>query len=195
MTDEEMAYVTNYVEAAIGSRQQFTDEQREVWFDLLGDLPKGVVLAACKAVLIDHEYPTIPPVGLVRRKALSLADPPVDGPTAWVQSLSAVRRFGCDRERDGLKSLPPRIAYALRAFGWRSLCDTTDDKLHFAREQFLSLYATTEATAEHRAALPPSVRAVAELAAASMGMPDDGNGRAKVLPMPSRPTATAGGVK
>jgi len=165
-----MAYVATACSAPAPSRQQ-----TEVYFDLLGDLEANVVQAAARMVVIDHVYPSLPPAGLIRKQALELKQPGVTGPDAWKLFHGAARKFGSgkrnhygagqvaqiDCEAEGLKSLPPRVARAARSFGWQTLCDTTDDALHFAREQFLRIYATIDNDEKHQAIMPPSVRSLA----------------------------------
>lgn len=177
MTREDFAVVMGVLKAGTGAT--VTSEQAAVYFDLLHDLPLAVVQAAAKQVLLDHHYPTIPPVGAIRKAAVALQSPPaIPGPEAWRLFLAAVRKYRLEPQRrlvagqwrevggeqQGLASLPPDVAHAARCFGWRRLCDTMADHLGIAERDFLQVYATLGKHAERHAVLPPSVAAVAAIA-------------------------------
>lgn len=133
-----------------------------MYFDLLGDLPVDVLQAAARRAVLAHRWPNLPPAGAIRAEALALVQPRTLGPVAWALALAAVRRYGRRRESEGLASLPADAALALRCFGWRVLCDATDDRLGLAEHQFLERYEALIGTVRHEAALPRPVRAVAE---------------------------------
>lgn len=187
MTVDELEPILRYVEAACGTRVPFTEQQTAVWFDLLGDLPAAAVKAAVRTVCIDHGFPTIPPVGLVRKAAVAIQAPPaIPGPEAWNLFLAAVRRFGSgrrsrmvkgemrewDASEQGLQSLSPVVAHAAKCFGWQRLCDTSGEHMGIAERDFLQSYGTLEKRDEQLAIMPPSVRAIANNAGDNFALPD-----------------------
>ncbi|MCC6419526.1 MAG: hypothetical protein IT429_14935 [Gemmataceae bacterium] len=162
MTRDEFAQVSAYLSAAVG--KPMPRDQLEVYYDLLKDLPGAAVAAAARQALCESRYPTIPPVGTIRQLAVAATRGRL--PTwaeAWELALRAVRRFGVDREREGLASLPPVVAHAARCLGWRSLCDATD--LETPRAQFRDAYGPIADREEHLQALPEPVRRAIEQAA------------------------------
>ncbi len=184
MTRDEFAPMMGFISAAVGV--PMSRETGEVYFEFLADLPTPIVRAAVRQVLMNHDYPTLPPVGSIRKAAVALQSPPaVPGPEAWKLFLAAVRRYGSsklprmvagelrdyDGETMGLASLPPAVAHAARCFGWQRLCDTTPEHIGIAERDFLQAYAALGKRDEQSAIMPPSVRAVAELASGIGGMP------------------------
>ena len=178
MTREDFAVVFAILKTGSGVAS-VTAEQAAVYFDLLGDLPLPVLQAAVKQVLLNHEYPTLPPVGIIRKAAIALQSPPaIPGPEAWSLFLAAVRRFGSGRrhrmvkgemqEYDagerGLRTLPEPVQHAARCFGWQRLCDTSGEHMGIAERDFLQSYGTLEKRDEQQAIMPPSVKAIAEQA-------------------------------
>jgi hypothetical protein len=157
MTREEFAPVAAYLAAAVN--KPFPREQAEVYFDLLRDLPIAAVGAAAKQALVESAYPTIPPVGTLRRLAVAACAPPeLSAYEAWGLVLRAVQNFGLDGKRKALASLPPAAAAAAEAMGWRSLCDATE--LETPRAQFRQAYETMAGREQRERNLPPALRDV-----------------------------------
>lgn len=175
MRIDEFTPILRYLKAVCGVAE-VTTEQAAGYFDLLGDLDAAIVLAAAKAVALEHVYPSLPPVGLIRKAALALTIPSIPAPEAWQLFLAAVRKFGSgrrrfmrggqwhesDREADGMATLPPSVAHAARCFGWQRLCDTMPDHLALAERDFIASYGTLAKRDESKAIMPPAVRAIAE---------------------------------
>lgn len=174
MTRDEFAPMVGLMAAA--THAEVTRETVEVYFDLLNDLPANLVRAAIRQAVLEQDYPTLPPVGKIRKLAVSFAGPPaIPGPEAWNLFLAAVRRFGSGRRRrlvkgeliefdaseQGLATLPPVVAHAARCFGWQRLCDTSAEHMGIAERDFLQSYGTLEKRDEQQAIMPPSVRAIA----------------------------------
>lgn len=183
MTRIEFAPIMAYLATACGASAP-TREQAEVYFDLLGDLPAQLVQSAAKQVAMEHNYPNLPPVGLIRKAAIALREPTTPGPKAWEMFCKAVSRYGSgrqrlwangrfheiDNEQLGLASLPPDVARAARAFGWNTLCDTTREDMGIAQTQFLKVYAQLGAHEQREAIMPPDVRALANELAGGFGL-------------------------
>lgn len=165
MTREEFAQVTGYLSAAVN--KPMLREQIEVYFDLLKDLPAIAVGAAARQALVESQYPTIPPVGVIRQLATRAVQPEaLTWGEAFQLTLQAVRRHGLDGERQALASLPPVVAHAARCLGWRSLCDATS--LETVRAQFRDIYAPLAEREERQWTLPRPVREALEVAANRM---------------------------
>lgn len=179
MTKIEFAAVTAFIVSATG--KTMPQNQMEVYFDLLGDLPGAAVLAAAKRVVLEGDG-WIPPVGKIRAAALALVRPPeLTWGEAWDLACAAARRFGLDRPREGLESLPGSVASAARAIGWRCLCDATEGQMDTLRAQFRDVYKPIAERDQRAAMLPPSVRqAVAQIAGAGLKLlTDDASSEAK----------------
>ncbi len=172
MTRDECANVLAYLSAAVN--KPVPREQAEVYFDLLADLPAAAVQAAARQALVESAYPTIPPVGTIRRLAVGACrGRELTAYEAWGLVLEAIRRFGLDGKRRALESLPPVAAAAAEALGWKSLCDATE--VETARAQFRQAFETLAGREQREASLPPSLRS---------SLAQIGNGGANLLPPP-----------
>lgn len=163
----EFAAIMAYMGAAVGKEP--TEEQAEVYFDLLGDLPKQVLEAAAKRSICEHTFPTMPPIGLIRKHADALrTGQRMSYGEAWELSCRAARDFGYRNPRDGLASLPPVVAHAVKAFGWSRLCDcpTSGDGLNAAVAQFRDIFNGLNQREDFERMLPASTQAPAVAAIA-----------------------------
>ncbi len=161
MTRAEFARVMAYLAAGCGKPASL--EQTQVYFDLLEDLPGPAVEEAARRSLLEHKYPTIPPVGLIRQHALAMNGERTTGPEAWRLVLKAVRRYGAVGESRGLATLPADVAHGVRCFGWRVICDATDDELGIVQTQFLKMYETLSRRDDRKALMPPMSPAAAAI--------------------------------
>jgi hypothetical protein len=189
----EFGAIIAYLEAAAG--KPMAPETARVYFDLLGDLPADVLLVAAKRAILESPYPTIPPVGTLRRLALEVQRPDRLAPMeAWSLCAKAIRRFGYCREAQGLASLPPDVRQAAECLGWQSLCDSTEEGV--VRGQFCKAYEQLQKRAESMALLPEKVRhqleAVWECVKAIGQMPDETRTRSHQIAQEATPGALNG---
>jgi hypothetical protein len=164
VTRDEFLPVSVYLSAATG--RVMPREQIEVYYDLLHDLPTAAVQEAARRAVAESQFPTIPPVGVLRALALRLARPEALGwGEAWGAAMKAVRRYGSGRERDALASLPAAAARAAHCLGWEALCAANPQDCNTLRAQFRDVYADVAEKEEFaaRAPLPAPARAAAEL--------------------------------
>lgn len=162
VTRAEFSIVLAFLAKGVGVKN--TDAgQAEVYFDLLGDLPAPAVEEAARRALLEHKYPSLPPVGLIRQHAIAVGKERTTGPEAWRLILAAVRRYGAAGESRGLATLPADVAHGVRCFGWRVICDATDNELGIVQTQFLKVYSTLESSYDRKALMPPMGRACAAL--------------------------------
>lgn len=175
MTREEFAAIGAYLASAVG--KTMPRDQAEVYFDLLQEFHPATVQEAARRAVAENEFPTIPPVGVLRGLALRLARPDQLGwGEAWGLVMKAVRRFGHDRERDALAALPAAAAHAASCMGWESLCNTNPGDCNTARSQFRDIYNPIAERIEREAALPAPLRKIAEVVGRPVGQ-IEGNGR------------------
>lgn len=73
MTREEFGPIVLYLSSAVN--REIPREQAEVYYDLLGDLPAAAVRAAVRRAFLESAYPTVPPVGTLRRLAILAMHP------------------------------------------------------------------------------------------------------------------------
>ena len=169
----EFAKVMAVLEAGTG--KVATEKQNEVYYDLLGDLPLSALQAAAKRALLAHNYPTIPPVGMLRAFAMELVDGlPASHGDAFDMVLTAVRRFGCYDEKAGMESLDPACRRGVRAMGgWQAVCESPIEDRATLRAQFRMAYdqiADRETTLRN---LPESIRPAERLGGTAARIVED----------------------
>ncbi len=153
MTREEFAGVMAYLSA--GCARPVTKEQAEVYWDLLGDLPLPALRLAAQRALLEGQYPTLPPVGVLRR--LAVAAEGLTAAEAWGLVRSAMNRLGYTATDEDLRrALPPVAAAAALALGWRNLCDSTEPHISYA--QFRDAYEALAGRARRESLLPAPLK-------------------------------------
>jgi len=142
---------------AAGIGKAPTTEQVSVYFELLADLPLEALQFAAKRALLEHEFATIPPVGMLRRLAVEFqVGGSMTSGRAWEICRAAVRKFGFYAEAEGLRSLPPDAAAVMRQIGWQNFCDSENpDAL---RARFLEFWSQQEKHGRRNALLPEKMR-------------------------------------
>ncbi len=170
MTATDFALCMAVLESATG--KQMSAEQTAAYAELLGDLPAPVLMLACKQALLESQYPTIPPVGTIRKLAVAAmgGNGTMDAGEAWKLAWRAACNVDPGNEasywRDGqiwdnqcayaMAKLPPLVAEAVKRFGGIKLLANADGK--FAREPFMKIFAELSATEQKHKILPPSLK-------------------------------------
>ncbi len=162
MTKFEFATCTAILEAGAG--KTMSKEQVEVYFDLLGDLPVEALLIACKRALLESFYPTIPPIGTLRKMAVSTMQGRISELTAaeaWGLVTKAAGK--CDVDQAGsveraFKDIPPLVWRAVQLFGFMAIYNLPSNAIETARAQFMRIYESLSANEEKLKLLPASVK-------------------------------------
>jgi hypothetical protein len=154
VTRKEFGCIIAYLAAASGKSP--TQEQAEVYFDLLGDLPAEALQFAAKRALLESCYPVLPPVGTLRKLAVDAMNGADREPTpdeAWELVRRAIGRFGYRREQAALDALPEgAVRRAAECLGWQSLCDSTEPEI--CRAQYRKAYESLQSRRERQRLLP-----------------------------------------
>jgi hypothetical protein len=119
---------------------------------MLSHLPGELLAEACRRAAALHQFPTLPPVGLILRAAADLAEPPLSAGRAWQMVREAIN------DRRARAALPRRVAAAAAAYGWRTLEDMPTVQMATAFAQFRGVYESIDGDERREDALPPSVR-------------------------------------
>jgi len=152
-----------------------TADVLETWEGVLLDLEATHVAAAIHAFAVDGDrWP--PPVGAIRKRALSLTAPVPEGDEAWgevrrqiavVGSKRGMLDFGTGRVVEPVWS-HPLIGEVADRFGWQELCMSENQMAD--RAHFLRMWGEASARRRTFDALTPAARAVLE--AAGVRLPD-----------------------
>jgi hypothetical protein len=126
------------------------------WHRMLDEVEYAAAVAAVDSLAADgREF--APVVGVIRRRAIELSNPPIpDLDEAWGDVLA---RVGARGFREGPGDFDhPAVADAVRSLGWWRLC--YDDNPSALMAQFRDAYRPIAARYSARLHLPPSARAI-----------------------------------
>jgi len=154
----------------VAATRPMSEAQTTAYYDLLGDLPPDVLMVACKRSLLESQYPTIPPVGTIRRFAVSVMQGRAVEMTAGEAWSIATKAAGsCDIESPGsveraFKDVPPLVWKAVETFGFMVLYNLPSNAIETARAQFTRIYDGLLANEERLRLLPASMKeAIAQI--------------------------------
>jgi hypothetical protein len=173
ITRADFTAIMMYLEAAVG--KPIPAATLEVYYDLLGDYSAEVLSAAVKRAVLDsrYDYPTVPPVGVIRELADSITNPGEPSPAeAW----GLARRAACQVDPDipgsvdkVLSELPAIVAKAMRCFGVGSLCY---GKTEVVRRQWLDIYEQLARSEKRQRLLPAGLRTLITNLAGNLALSD-----------------------
>lgn len=137
LSPDEFKQVAMMLSGAVG--KMMPDFQTVVYFDLLKDIPFGVLKPAVLRAIEESEQNFIPSVGMIRRLAAEaqFGVLPSWG-QAWEQVIVCCRRLGRDRSKDAEEKLGPFTWRVVRQVGWREICDS--ETIGVQMSQFRDLY-------------------------------------------------------
>lgn len=174
MEKNEFVKMMAYLAAGCGTEREISSATAQVYWDLLGDLPANVAKVACQRVLLNHRFPTLPPVGVIRQVAVEMMQPALK---AWDQSLAeveaAMSRYGyyrADEAMAALEAADPAVAAMVRRFGgFAALCQVDRDQWSVIRGQWRQAWEGRMAREREMAVLPANLRQLIGRTAEALG--------------------------
>lgn len=142
MTPSETIELLRVIAGAFPSRFTATADVVRIWSEMLVDLEPGEAHAALRCCLAESNHP--PTIADIRTRVAARRAPAPDIATAWGEVRRAIGAWGRDREPAWSH---PRIAAAVNAIGWRSICDSdaSDERTLMAQfERLLKAGIETE---------------------------------------------------
>lgn len=183
-TDKTILEAVAYLMASYPLMQRDTEETKgmrlKVCRDQWGDIDDALLLAAVKQTVSERESEYPPAIGLIRNKALALANHArgtIDAMTAWGAVMSAARGIGRDATKDELRGYFSRhlsaaasdaVMVIVGRMGWRDICNCDEDQLNTLRAQFRGAWDTEQARERERNLMTPAVRDVVKSIAQGM---------------------------
>lgn len=161
MTKADFLPIIAYIGAGIG--KPLAAEAVQVYWDLLGDLPRNVLQLAAKRVLLSHKWATFPSVAELREAAAETMQATVSEMTAGEAWQIATRAcWNCDVDIDGdveraFASVPELVRTAIYRFGFRALYNPGEN-LEVMRAQFTRIFDDLAAEQKRQALLPDSLK-------------------------------------
>jgi hypothetical protein len=153
------------IAAAFPTRFSVDELKGDVWHELLGDLDYDVAQIAVKKHIFSSIHP--PTIAEVRKEAVKIMFPQrKSAAEAWEEVNSALDRYGYYAQAEGMASLSPETARAVRAIGFAKMC--LSENLSVERGQFIRIYEQFEAERHGQELLPDKVRLQIEAVANSL---------------------------
>ena len=150
MSPAEVARILAVVAAAYPGFE-VDDIKHSVWLGFLGDLDYQVVNEAVKRHVCTSRFP--PSIAEIREHAAAVMNPEaITGAEAWGEFIAAIKRYGCNHEREALESLHPDTARVARLMGWYDSC--MSENVDVLRGQFLRMFEQLRKRDEYVALLP-----------------------------------------
>lgn len=179
MTRDEFRPILIHLKTACGVKE-LSKEECEAYFAALQHLDHRIVDCAAKMAVVSQPFKSMPPISTIAGFCARIASPPEPGFAAFQLALLAVRKYGCDpespnwhkRSEKALAALPPKVALALRSYGFRAMQDMNPKYESLERERFQKIYAEIEEHQLFQAALPPAVKEMVQALAGGLGMPE-----------------------
>lgn len=137
MTRSEFMGVMAYLQLGSGSSKPITEQQAEVYWDFLKDVPFDVAKVSAKRSLAESQYPTLPPVGVLLKNAgvdSGALQPESRALLAYSIAASAVRHHG---EYESVDFEDRLINATIRNMGgWSRFCCWPSDELQWRQRDF-----------------------------------------------------------
>ena len=120
----EFASIMAVASAAVG--KDLTRDQARVYWGLLNDLPREALKTGISRALLEHEFPTIPTVGMIRRLSVeSMVAPYLTPSEAWSRVRTVlVTGSGFEEFKKARAELPDLVAKVASDVGWQFLRDS-----------------------------------------------------------------------
>lgn len=117
--------------------KEFTKEQIEVWYSMLGGYTKEQLRNAIKELIKTETYlPTI--AHITKQIAKNQTNKLPSAEDEWEEVLRVVHKYGTYRQEKALESLNPYTAYIVNHIGYQIICMSTDNTWN--RKEFIEEY-------------------------------------------------------
>lgn len=171
MTTAEFQNLIETIELATGcpiDRDPMRGAKRtQIYFDLLKDIPLAALRTGVERLLAERKWASFPQSAEIRELAVASMHGEVQAMTweeAWEMAGKTVRKFSERKQVEGLASLPPTVAGALRAFGWQRMCDMRPDEIGTAVAQFRDIFNNLALREQKLKMLPAGAKAALDAA-------------------------------
>lgn len=128
----------------------------KAWEKLLGDLPHELLEAALKKVLLTAKY--FPSPGEIREAAADLSCKHPSPTEALLQISRMMRSYGYQKYDEGIRTLSPLVAEAVKEFGWYDLHNSNRSTIN---KEFNLVYNNLLEKQRSQVLLSPDIRQLA----------------------------------
>lgn len=117
--------------------KEFTKEQIEVWYSMLGGYSKEQFRTAIKELIKTEDY--LPSIAKITNQIAKeqIKDIP-EAEDQWNEVLKVIHKYGTYRQQEALEHLKPYTAYIVNHIGYQIICLSTDNTWN--RKEFIEEY-------------------------------------------------------
>lgn len=125
----------------IAYNKGFTQQEIEVWYQMLGQYTKEEFSNATQELIKTHR--SLPSIAEITKQIaeMKLSNVP-DAEDEWQEVINAVHRFGSYREKEALESLKPYTAKIVGYIGYFNICTATKEEQVWNKKEFIGEYNT-----------------------------------------------------
>lgn len=124
---------------SLAYNKDFTEEQVEVWYQMLGGYTLKEFKEAIQEVIKTETYlPTIAHITKAIAQAKTSGVP--DAEDEWQDVIRAVRQYGSWDEQGALESLSPYTRKITEYIGFKNICMATPEEQKWNKKEFIEEY-------------------------------------------------------
>ena len=158
MTKREFAIFASALRALYPNNDKLlpNDAARNLWYDMLGDIPFPVADAGLRKWAATEKWP--PTIAEIRGFCVSaVAGEFPDWGSAWRETTDAIGRYGYQGEDAAMAALSPMTREAVKRLGWRQLCVSENQEAD--RANFRMVYESLAERKMKDRAISPEIQA------------------------------------
>lgn len=130
---------------SIAYNKDFTEEQVEVWYSMLGEYTIEEFSKAIQDLIKTEEYlPSIAHITKAIAKQQTSNFPSAED--EWQEVINSIHQFGYYRQEQALKSLKPYTAKIVNYIGFERICMATPEEQTWNKKNFITEYNTLKDT-------------------------------------------------
>lgn len=135
MTKEE--FLEGITLLGVAYDREFTKEQIEVWYSMLGGYTKEQLRNAIKELIKTETYlPTI--AHITKQIAKNETQGLASGEEEWESVIRTIHKFGSYRQQEALEYMKPYTAYIVNLIGYQNICMSSDNTWN--KKEFIAEY-------------------------------------------------------
>lgn len=135
MTKEE--FLEGITLLGVAYNKEFTQEQVEVWYSMLGGYTKEQLRNAIKELIKTETY--LPTIAHITKQIAN--NQTTDIPSAedeWEEVIRTIHKFGSYRQQEAMEHLKEYTAYIVRHIGYQNICMSEDNTWN--KKEFIAEY-------------------------------------------------------
>lgn len=135
MTKEE--FLEGITLLGVAYNKEFTQEQVEVWYSMLGGYTKEQLRNAIKELIKTETY--LPTIAHITKQIAK--NQTTDIPSAedeWEEVIRTIHKFGSYRQQEAMEHLKEYTAYIVRHIGYQNICMSEDNTWN--KKEFIAEY-------------------------------------------------------